>query len=269
MTEVAGTVGAGLEPGSEERSPVRHVEPVMGTMVSFELRPGPLDPTRVTAALEASSRALHQVDEEFSTYRPESPMSHLRGGELALADAPDSIREVLRRCAWLKELSEGWFDPWAMPGGVDPTGFVKGWAVEEAGKVLTDAGIGDWMINAGGDIATCGRPGPGRRWLVGIVDPEDNRRMIATAALGGTLATSGRSERGDHILDPTTGRPSRRLLSASVAGPDLGVADALATALSAAGEEGLDWLVAVDDYSALIVRNDRSTLRTPGFPPRA
>ena len=27
-------------------------------------------------------------------------------------------------------MSGGWFDPWAMPGGVDPTGLVKGWAVD-------------------------------------------------------------------------------------------------------------------------------------------
>jgi hypothetical protein len=34
-------------------------------------------------------------------------------------------------CEAAREASDGWFDPWAMPGGYDPTGLVKGWAVDQ------------------------------------------------------------------------------------------------------------------------------------------
>ena len=40
------------------------------------------------------------------------------------------MAEVLRPpAAQARDASGGWFDPWAMPGGYDPTGLVKGWAV--------------------------------------------------------------------------------------------------------------------------------------------
>ena len=53
-------------------------------------------------------------------------------GEIGLEEAPPEVAEVLELCRRAREASDGWFDPWAMPGGVDPTGLVKGWAVERA-----------------------------------------------------------------------------------------------------------------------------------------
>ena len=75
---------------------------------------------------------LHHADEVFSTWQPDSPISRLRSGQITDAQAPAEVAEVLERCAAARELSGGWFDPWAMPGGIDPTGFVKGWAAQRA-----------------------------------------------------------------------------------------------------------------------------------------
>jgi len=103
---------------------VRHHEPVMGTVVSFLIDPGPLPAPEVHAAMEESCAELHRLDGIFSTWVAESPMSRYRRGDLDWCDLPEEIPVVLELCATAKEISGGWFDPWAMPGGVDPTGLV-------------------------------------------------------------------------------------------------------------------------------------------------
>ena len=55
---------------------------------------------------------------------------------------PSAVAEVLDLCENARRVSGGWFDPWAMPAGVDPTGLFKGWAVEQALAVLHEAGTG-------------------------------------------------------------------------------------------------------------------------------
>jgi thiamine biosynthesis lipoprotein len=83
--------------------------------------------------------------------------------------------------------------------------------------------------------------------------------------LDGAVATSGGYERGHHILDPGSGRPAKALLSATVTGPDLALADALATGLFAAGERGLSAIAALEGYDALILKRDGSMLATGGW----
>ncbi len=56
------------------------------------------------------------------------------------------------------------------------------------------------------------------------------------------VATSGRYERGDHIIDPLTGEPARGLMSVTVVAEDLALADGYATAALVLGEEGPAWL---------------------------
>jgi FAD:protein FMN transferase len=54
--------------------------------------------------------------------------------------------------------------------------------------------------------------------------------------------------------------------SASVTGPDLGLADALATALVVAGEPGLALIEPLDGYEALIIKADGGRRWTGRFP---
>jgi ApbE family len=84
--------------------------------------------------------------------------------------------------------------------------------------------------------------------------------------LTGAIATSGAYERGDHLIDPHTGRPMARAASATVTGPDLGLADALATAVAVAGAPGLDVVEALDGYEALIIALDGRHRWTRHFP---
>jgi thiamine biosynthesis lipoprotein len=237
---------------------MRHGEHVMGTVVSFDLRPHGDGDRALGDALKAACGTLHEADAQLSTWKPQSPLSRIRRGELDLAEAPPCVSEVLRRSAEARELSGGWFDPWKMPGGVDPTGLAKGWIAERALERLKEAGVPAAMINAGGDVTAYGEPEPGRRWRIGVRDPRSAGAFLAVVELDGAIATSGSYERGHHVLDPHSGRPAKTLLSATVTGPDLALADGLATGLFAAGERGLSAIAALDGYDALILKPDGS-----------
>ena len=152
------------------------------------------------------------------------------------------MAEVLELCRKAREISRGWFDPWAMPGGVDPTGYVKGWAAQRALEALASQPISGAMVNAAGDIASFGGPESGTPFRIGIVDPSSPDRLACVVELAGAIATSGHLRAGQPSLRSAHPcGPTARLASASVTGPDLGLADALATALAVAGDDGLRW----------------------------
>jgi FAD:protein FMN transferase len=242
----------------------------MGTIVTIDVYASrhatAAEIARVRAQLAGARAALRRADEVFSTWQPDSAISRLRAGKITVAEAPAEVADVLWRCAAARELSGGWFDPWAMPGGIDPTGLVKGWAAQRALAVFTEPCITGAMVNAAGDIASYGDPGTGEPFRVGICDPAAPRRLAEVVSLVGAIATSGSYERGAHLIDPHSGRPAVRVGSASVTGPDLGLADALATALAVAGEPGLAFIRPLDGYEAMIIGLDGSRRRTSRFP---
>jgi len=243
----------------------------MGTVVTIDVYPQ-LDATDAHVAhawqqIEVACAVLHRADEVFSTWQPGSAISRLRRGEITAAAAPGEVEEVMAACARARELSDGWFDPWAMPGGFDPTGYVKGWAAQRALSVLlSGAGVAGAMVNAAGDIASAGRLPTGESFRVGIADPAAPRQLAAIVTLTESIATSGTYERGPHLLDPRSRQPVARAASASVTGPDLGLADALATALAVAGPDGLGFVAAVDGYAGLTIGFDGSRRATQAFP---
>ncbi|MER5970957.1 FAD:protein FMN transferase [Streptomyces sp. NPDC002055] len=244
---------------------VRRVEHAMGTVFSFDIRGE--GAAQAEAAVEAAARWLHRVDELFSTYKPESELSRLSRGELTQAECDPLIAEVLSLCESAEARSHGWFN--ARYGGrLDPTGLVKGWAVERASLLLTAAGVTDTCINGGGDIQLSGRRDPGGPWRVGISDPLHPGRFVTVVEGEGELAvaTSGTAERGCHILDPYTGSPPRHgLVSVTVLARGLTAADAWATAAFAWGPGSREWLEELPDVEAFAVTADGSTWCTAGF----
>jgi thiamine biosynthesis lipoprotein len=244
---------------------IRRAEPVMGTVVSFDVRPQGIPAVRARAALREACHVLHRADATFSLYRPDSAMSQVRRGRLSLDDAPAEIAEVLGLCAQVRDMSDGWFDPWAMPGGIDPTGLVKGWAAGRAVSVLCAAGVGAAMINAAGDIGVFGEPGSQRPWRIGVRSSDAPDELCCVVEPTGAVATSGQYERGPHVVNPKTGKPADTVRSATVCGSDLAVADALATGLLAAGAAGLA-MVAAAGYEAMIIGADKVLRHTDGFP---
>jgi len=245
-----------------------HREQVMGTVVTIDFF-GEADAVARTELYVRVARAravLRRPDAVFSTYMEHSPINQLRRGEIIVAQAPPEVAEVLEGCARARTLSDGWFDPWAMPGGFDPTGYVKGWAAQRALSALSMTGVTGGIVNAAGDVVVSGSPGLGRAFRVAIVDPSDRLRMACAVELAGGIATSGTYERGGHLIDPRTGQPAARAASASVTGPDLGLADALATALAVAGPAGLDFIEPIEGYEGFVIGYDGSWQFTANFP---
>jgi thiamine biosynthesis lipoprotein len=232
--------------------------------IVVDLRDEPAD----EQALDQLFDWLCLVDATFSTYKGDSEISRLNRGELVLADATSDVQEVLARCDELREETSGYFDARFDGGSVDPSGLVKGWSVDRAAAILNDAGLRNYAINAGGDIRLRGGALPDTVWRVGIQHP-GVREGVAAIVEGDDLAvaTSGEYARGQHVLDPHTGRPPSGVLSVTITGPDLATADAYATAAFAMGAERAPaWTARLRGYEAMTILADERVLSTPGFP---
>jgi len=246
---------------------LHHREEVMGTIVTIDVYVDagmPVD--RLAAHVGRARSALHRADDVFSTWKADSPMSRLRRGEATVGQMPPEVAVVLDACRAARVLSDGWFDPWALPGGVDPTGYVKGWAAERALDALRMPDVAAAVVNAAGDIASFGGPAPGAPFRFAVVDPFDRTRLACVVEHTGALATSGTYERGQHLFDPRSRRATLAVASATVTGPELGMADALATALAVGGQDVLERIDALDGFEALVIGHDGARRSTSGFP---
>jgi thiamine biosynthesis lipoprotein len=232
----------------------------MGTVVSFDLR----DPV-AAPALEEAIRLLHHADATFSTYRSDSDIARLGRGDLRLADCHPDVEEVLRRCQDAVQLTDGYFT--AFPhGDLDPSGLVKGWAIQRSSQVLADAGSSRHAVNGGGDVQLFGDPECAPPWRIGIVDPSNHRQLLGVALCrDGAIATSGTAERGHHIVNPITGQLAEHFLSVSITAPTLIDADVLATAAFARGKGAVEWIEQLPGVEGLFVIANGERQLTSGF----
>jgi thiamine biosynthesis lipoprotein len=230
----------------------RRVELCMGTVFSIDVRSPGVGP----AVIEDVVRWLHWVDRTFSTYRADTEVSRLARGELNLGDCRSEVREVIDRCRSLADETDGYFSAWAT-GPFDPSGYVKGWAIERASDMLTAAGSTNHCVNGGGDVQCAGSAEPGRPWQVGIADPLRPGELAGVFSGDAiAVATSGCAERGSHICDPHTGSTPSRLTSVTLAGRSVSIVDAYATAAFAMGERAPDWIRSLPDIQALVIYRD-------------
>jgi thiamine biosynthesis lipoprotein len=246
---------------------LRRVEAVMGTTVSIDIQP----PLVAEAVLDEVVERLHDVDARFSPYRADSEVSRLADGGSLEANASADLRHVLATCDHLAVTTGGAFDArhHRSDGRLDPSGYVKGWAIEEAAWLIDSAGGRNYWINAGGDIVARGLAEGGRPWRVGIRHPDPAEKVAAVLAVSDrAVATSGSYERGDHIADPRTGVAPVGLRSVTVVGPRLAFTDAYATAIYVMGLDGLGWLSTqpdLADYSAYAITDDDRAVWTEGM----
>jgi thiamine biosynthesis lipoprotein len=238
----------------------------MGMPVSLLAR-GPL---AASAAADTTARAvyreLRQIDRTFSPYREDSEVSRLARGELRLEAADSLVREVADRCRRARELTGGLFDAATPDGPWDPSGLVKGWAAERAGRLLAEVDGLDWCLNAGGDVVVVCPTG--EPFTIGIQDPRDPERVLATVrSTGNAVATSGTAARGAHLYDPRSGEAAvGRWASISVTGLSLESADVLATAAFVAGDNWPQVVSLLPGYAGLGVLADGTLRATDGWP---
>lgn len=171
---------------------------------------------------------------------------------------------MLQLGAAAEEESAGAFSVW-LPGAnrrrrLDPSGVVKGWAVERAAEHLRALADTDFCLSAGGDM-TCRTLDPSSGpWRIGVEDPADSSRILAVIPVfTGAVATSGTAHRGQHLVDARSGRPPAEVASVIVVAGSLTSADIDATAAYAQGEEAARWLETRPGRSALVVWTDGRT----------
>jgi thiamine biosynthesis lipoprotein len=230
----------------------QHEIEVWGTVVFIDVTSS----VDMEPAIAQVIQYVRQVDEIFSTYQENSIISRLRRGEVAIGNCPPEVIEVWNLCAFIKELTQGAFDPWAIKGGFDPSGLVKGWAADNCAEILLEAGAEHVQVNAAGDLSLRGGFTPEQPWSIGVVNPDNRLEILQTFEItDGAIATSGTYERGAHISDPHTGMIAIGAKSATVIGPNGAIADALATALMVAGRDGGIWFTTpeLSSYSAWVI----------------
>ncbi len=233
------------------------VRRVMGTAVTISL------PSDHSGLLEAAFDRLRWVDHTFSVHSDDSEISRLGSGALSIDDAHPLVQRVLDTCDELEATTAGWFRPRAPELGrpLDPSAYVKGWAVDLVIDDLIAAGVRSASVVAGGDAAVIGTRPDGTPWRAGIKRPDTDRLAAVVGLVDAAVATSGAYERGNHIWGPT----DYRYLAVSVVGPSLGTADAVATALFADGGTDLSWLGNFGLYEHLAIHPDLNMHLTPGM----
>jgi FAD:protein FMN transferase len=240
---------------------VRRVEQLMGMPVSLALRGRHAGTPAAEAAWAEVVTDLRWVDRVFSLWRPDSAASRLRRRELALAEAPAELTEVIAIAEQAERESDGAFSAFLPTAdgtlAFDPTGVVKGWAVERAARFLRELDATDFALSAGGDMVCSVVRADSPPWQIGIEDPRDPTRLVARVPVReGAVATSGATHRGSHVVDARTGRPPTGVGSVTVIGPSLTWADIDATAAYARGLEAAAWLRTRRDRSGLVVWAD-------------
>jgi FAD:protein FMN transferase len=241
---------------------LRQVREVMGMPVTIAVADAnPAAPQAVDEAF--ADFAL--LDRTFSTFLPESAVSRVNRGELPVSEAGSLVRQAVELCRHYERATGGYFTAWR-DGRFDPSGLVKGWAIDRACSILDRHGCANYFVDAGGDVQARGESGAGGPWRVGIRHPVERNEVVRVVlAEELAVATSGTYEKGDHIFNPHTGSPAREWLSFTVVGPDVLQADIFATAGFAMGADGPAFIEQTTGYEAYAIGPDLVACWTAGF----
>ncbi len=211
---------------------------IMGMPITLEV----VDATVTPDDLDQVFTLFTAVDDTFSTYKETSEISRINRGELLAAHASAQVQMILALSEQTKKDTHGYFDI-QRDGISDPSGIVKGWAIQNAAHMLRSRGFHHFYVDAGGDIQVTGNNN-GRLWRIGIRNPfnrSENVKVLALTDRG--VATSGTAIRGQHIYDPYhRNAPIPDIVSLTVIGPNIYEADRFATAAFAMGREGIQFI---------------------------
>ncbi|MBB5887983.1 FAD:protein FMN transferase [Lactovum miscens] len=179
----------------------------------------------------ALEKWLEHVDEVFSTYKENSEVSKYNRGEVDFLSMSEEMRFVYVSCAQASEATHHSFNA-MLPSGYDPSGFVKGWAIEEGFNrylrpLLDLNNVIGANLNGGGDMQMASKEESDWNFEIAVLDPFDKTKIIAELSMKkGAIATSGISERGNHIFGA-----DKNILQTTVIGVNLQEVDVWATAL--------------------------------------
>ena len=236
---------------------------IMGMPVMVEI----VDPAAGQEDAEAVFEYFDYVDKKFSTYKPGSEISKINQGLIKLKDAGKDMREIFVLSEQTKQLTGGYFDIVTPQGSYDPSGLVKGWAINNAAKILLAAKFKNFYVEAGGDIQTFGHNLKQQNWSVGIRNPFKPAEIVKVVRISGQgLATSGTYLRGRHIYNPL--KPKQAVddvVSLSVIGPNVYEADRFATAALAMGKQGINFIENLRNFEGYMIDKNGIATMTSGF----
>jgi len=147
---------------------------------------------------------------------------------------------------------------------IDVGGIAKGYAVDAAVRVLHNAGLTAFLVQAGGDLMGSGTKPDGSPWVSGIRDPRGpETSFFATIELTNhAFSTAGdyarsyiyEGKRYHHIIDPRSGWPATACRSVTIWAGDAFTADAVDDAVFILGpKEGLELVESLPDVGAVVV----------------
>ena len=258
-------------------------ENVLGT--SLELR---VSADSETTARKAEASVLAEIDrlsDTLNTWTKDSEISRWQAAGKPAAVSTD-LAAVLKTCDHWTVNSQGAFSvrvkasapadmtkaAWtldgttatylAKPGEITVDALAKGYIIDRA--IEKAQGVDGVMLNIGGDLRVIGEE------PVAIADPRhdaENATPLATVTLRNqSMATSGGYRRGNHIIDPRSGKPADHIASASVIAADATTADALATIFNVLQpSESLAMADSLPGVSCLIVSREGVVFRSKGW----
>lgn len=236
---------------------------MMGMPISIEIADAHAD----EAAFDAAFAYFEYVDATFSPFKADSELTKINRGILKRADASADMQEIFALAQETKIQTGGYFDIRTPRGDYDPSGIVKGWAIENVSQLLASRGFSHVYVDAGGDIRTRGLAAGTRPWRIGIQNPFNLQEVIKHVLVTDAgIATSGTYIRGDHIYNPrANGKPVYDIISLTVVGPTIYDADRFATAAFAMGKEGIRFIESLDGYEGYAINKDGIATMTSNF----
>jgi thiamine biosynthesis lipoprotein len=151
----------------------------------------------------------------------------------------------------------------------------KGYAADQARKLLELKGVKAGIINASGDLTTWGKQVDNSYWTIGITNPFDTDDFVKIVKLKRyAVTTSGNYEkfaeingqRYSHIINPKTGYPSTGICSATVFGPSAEIANGYSTSIMVLGvEDGLKIINSNPEYCAVLITDKGKIIYSKNF----
>lgn len=205
------------------------------------------------------------VDERFSTYKDTSEIAKINRGELLPDEYSEDMRTILALSEQTKEETDGYFNI-ERDGMLDPSGIVKGWAIQQVANLLQARGFYNFYVDAGGDVQVVGTK-DGHPWRVGIRNPFNRAEQVKILALSDAgVATSGTAIRGQHIYNPRDREtPIIDVVSITVIGPNVYEADRFATAAFAMGTKGIAFIARLAGFEGYMIDAQARATFTPGL----
>ncbi|MDB5187628.1 MAG: thiamine biosynthesis protein [Candidatus Kaiserbacteria bacterium] len=240
---------------------MKETRTIMGMPVTVDIVGG------TSNDLENIFQYFVSIDERFSTYKVDSEISKINRGETQPDAYSPEMLEVLKLSEQTKQDTGGYFDIKTPDGLLDPSGLVKGWAINNAANMLRQQEYQHFWVEAGGDIQTSGKNSERVEWSVGIRNPfkpEEIVKVVYPRDEG--IVTSGSYIRGRHIYDPHTNTPvSTDIVSLTVIGPNVYEADRYATAAYAMSTQGILFIEQLPNFEGYAIDQHGMATMTSGF----